>query len=173
MAAGLKLMSTNELTRLEVIQKINNKLIKQGKAGKLLGLSTRQIRRLQQAYRKNGTDGLISKRRGTTSNRKHSDGLKKKVLQHVQESYIDFGPTLASEKLLERDNLEINKETLRQWMIEAGIWKGKRKTVAAVHQQRARRPSRGELVQIDGSPHKWFEDRGDSCCLLVFVDDAC
>jgi len=106
------------------------------------------------------------------SNRKHANAFKAKALQYVKEHYIDFGPTLASEKLLERQEIAVNKETLRQWMMEAGLWKGKRKKAAVIHQQRARRPSRGELVQIDGSPHKWFEERGDSCCLLVFIDDA-
>ncbi|MGO6670903.1 ISNCY family transposase, partial [Rhizobium ruizarguesonis] len=89
----------------------------------------------------------------------------------VGERYADFGPTLAAEKLAERDGLRVSRETLRSWMVDAGLWLS-RKQRRTFHQPRLRREAYGELVQIDGSEHRWFEDRGDPCSLLVFVDDA-
>lgn len=165
-------MSDKELTRLEIMQKLDEKSVDQNEASRLLEVSTRQVKRLFKAYRVYGVDGLISKHRGKTSNRKNSLEFKENVLEHVRASYADFGPTLANEKLLERHQLKINKETLRQWMMEANIWKGKCRKNGTVHQQRSRRPCFGELVQIDGSPHAWFEGRREKCCLLVFIDDA-
>jgi hypothetical protein len=89
----------------------------------------------------------------------------------VRERYADFGPTLATEKLAERDGLRVSRETLRGWMVDAGLWLS-RKQRRTFHQPRLRREAYGELVQIDGSEHRWFEDRGPPCSLLVFVDDA-
>jgi len=90
----------------------------------------------------------------------------------IKTHYLDFPPTLAHEKLTEVHGLSFSLETLRQWMIQANFWSGKQRRKARIHQQRARRSSRGELVQIDGSPHDWFEGRRGKCCLLVFIDDA-
>ena len=172
METGLRLMSDKELTRLDIIHKVCEQLLTQVQASRQLKLSTRQIKRLVAAYRKRGADGLVSKQRGTRGNREHADAFKESVMECVRKEYADFGPTLASEKLRERQQLRVNKETLRQWMMEAGLWKGKRRKANVVHQQRARRSCLGELVQIDGSPHDWFEGRRGSCCLLVFIDDA-
>lgn len=97
--------------------------------------------------------------------------FKHKVLTAVRERYHDFGPTFASEKLY-LEGLQVSKETLRQWMIADGLWKGRVRKQARIHQCRERRARFGELVQIDGSHHDWFEGRAEKCCLLVFIDDA-
>ena len=165
-------MSGQEIDRLEVVQKMDARLLSRQTGAQQLGLSMRQTIRLLKGYRQLGVSALISKRRGKTGNRQHDHTLKHKVIEQVKAHYVDFGPTLASEKLKERHQIQINKETLRQWMIEAGLWKKKSRKHAVIHQQRARRSCLGELVQIDGSPHDWFEGRRGRCCLLVFIDDA-
>ena len=165
-------VSTKEIGRLDVIQKAEAKQLKRKKAADLLGLSTRQVIRLIVAYRREGPAGLISKHRGQKCNRRHKESFKSQVLKQVREHYHDFGPQLASEKLWERHQLKINKETLRQWMIEAGLHKARPRKGGHVHQQRTRRSCLGEMIQIDGSPHDWFEGRRAPCSLLVFVDDA-
>src|SRR3989338_1941776 len=166
------IMSGQEIDRLEVVQKMDARLLSRQTGAQQLGLSMRQTIRLLKGYRQLGVSALISKRRGKTGNRQHDHTLKHKVIEQVKAHYVDFGPTLASEKLKERHQIQINKETLRQWMIEAGLWKKKSRKHAVIHQQRARRSCLGELVQIDGSPHDWFEGRRGRCCLLVFIDDA-
>lgn len=165
-------MSYGEVTRLEVIQKVSEKWLKQGAAAKMLGISTRQIKRLLRYYKSNGAKGLISKKRDKPSNRRHSKAFRAEIMALVREHYFDFGPKFAAEKLLERHMMQINKETLRQWMMEAALWNGKHRKNVTLHQQRSRRSCFGELVQIDGSHHDWFEGRRDQCCLLVFIDDA-
>lgn len=172
MQGGLRQMSDKELTRVEIISKVSERQLTQQQAGTQLNLTSRQIRRLVAAYRQLGAKGLQSRQRGKNSNRQHTEDFKQTILRHVKKDYADFGPTLASEKLHERQQLQVNKETLRQWMIDAGFWKTKRRKVSSIHQQRVRRSSLGELVQIDGSPHDWFEGRRTPCCLLVFIDDA-
>ncbi|MGH0366831.1 ISNCY family transposase, partial [Sinorhizobium meliloti] len=120
------------------------------------------------------TDGAASIRHkaiGRPSNNRISDGVRDYAVTLVRERYADFGPTLAAEKLAERDGLRVSRETLRKWMSEAGLWLS-RKQRRTFHQPRLRREAYGELVQIDGSEHRWFEDRGDPCSLLVFIDDA-
>src|SRR3954452_12416325 len=94
------------------------------------------------------------------------------ALAAVRERYADFGPTLAAEKLAASHDLRLSRETLRQWMSEAGLWVPRKARRGRVHQPRHRRDRPGELVQIDGCQHPWFEDRGPPCTLLVFVDDA-
>jgi len=165
-------MSKKELTRLEIIQRVEARTLKQYEAAKQLGITARQIRRLLKKHQEKGPAGLVSKRRGKPGNRGRSKAFKEKVMKLVSKHYYDFGPTLAVEKLDELHNLSINKETLRQWMIADELWKEKRRKKVVTHQQRLRRSRLGELVQIDGSPHDWFEGRGPKCCLLVFIDDA-
>ena len=114
---------------------------------------------------------MISKQLGKTSNRKFSELFKASVRKIVESDYQDFKPTFAAEKLCERQ-IVLSKETLRQWMIEWDLWKLKRHKPVKIHQQRERRPCFGELIQIDGSPHNWFEGRHEKCCLIVFTDDA-
>lgn len=161
-----------EIDRLSVIQKVIDKQIKQMEGAELLDLSKRQMIRLVKRYRKEGAAGLISKKRGQISNYKYSAKFKNDVMNLVVLRYHDFGPTLAQEKLLERDKLSVSRETLRHWMMEVELWTPHRRRKAVIHQQRERRPCFGELIQIDGSPHDWFEGRADKCCLLVFIDDA-
>ena len=99
------------------------------------------------------------------------EALRRTVLTIIRQWYWDFGPTLAAEKLREDHGIALGRETVRQWMIEAGLWRD-RKQRKRIHQPRPRRECVGELVQVDGSEHWWFEDRGPPCTLLVFVDDA-
>jgi len=172
MLGDLVTMSTKELTRLEIIQQVKSRRLKQYEAAKQLGITVRQVRRLLKKHQEEGPAGLASKRRGKAGNRGYSKAFKEKVMNIVRKHYYDFGPTLAVEKLDELHDLSINKETLRQWMIADKLWKGKRRKKVVTHQQRLRRSCLGELVQIDGSPHDWFEGRGPKCCLLVFIDDA-
>lgn len=165
------LFTEAEMDKIIVLQDIKNRTITQQEGANLLALSPRHIRRLLKRVAAEGPSGL--KRRPTKSNnRSHPEYFKKSVISTLKESYSDFGPTFASEKLWEIDGLKINKETLRQWMIEAALWKGKTRKSSPLHQSRQRRPRFGELVQIDGSHHDWFEGRRAKCCLLVFVDDA-
>jgi len=172
MAKGVITMSTEEATRFAIVEQVVGDKLSQREAANKLGLSTRQIIRLVKRYRVEGINGLISKRRGIASNRKHGEGVKRQVKELFFKHYIDFGPTFASEKLLEKSGIKVNKETLRQWMLEWGIWKTKRRKKVKIHQSREPRKCFGELIQIDGSPHDWFEGRAEKCCLLVFVDDA-
>jgi hypothetical protein len=141
-------------------------------AAELLGLERRQVFRLLKAYRSAGPAGLISRRRGRPSNRRKPDALRAEALAIIHERYWDFGPTLAAEKLSELHGIVVGRETVRQWMIEAGLWLDCKQRLKRVHQPRHRRECAGELVQIEGCEHWWFEERGPQCTLLVFVDDA-
>lgn len=169
---GLLTMSKREMTRLEVMQRLNEKRLSQKEAAQLLGISTRQVKRLWRAYRKRGAEGLVSHRRGKPSNNRLDAGIVQQALDLIKEKYHDFGPTLAHEKLTEVHSLHLSRESVRGIMIEEGIWKPKRAKQSPTHQLRERRACYGELVQIDGSDHAWFEDRGPKCTLLVFIDDA-
>lgn len=122
-------------------------------------------------YREAGEAGLLSRRRGNRS-RAYSEEFKSKVIQIVTERYSDFSAVLASEKLLEVHGIKIGEETLRKWMKEAGLKVGRASRTARIFQLREPRPCRGELIQIDGSYHRWFEKRGPEACLIVFIDDA-
>lgn len=171
--AGMLLtMTTKELKKLEIIQSVCDKRIRQIDAAKLLHLSRRHIQRLVNRYRQFGANGLISKKRATPSNSQFSATLKSQVTSLIKEYYFDFGPTLATEKLSEIHHLNLSVETVRKWMISASLWKPRVKKRRKIYQPRTRRDSLGELVQVDGSPHDWFEGRADDCTLLVFIDDA-
>src|ERR1700739_193307 len=165
-------MSDRELRRLEVLQDLDGRRLTPAAAGQLLGLERRQVFRLLKAYRIEGPTGVISKRRGRRSNRRKPEALQRAVLTIIRQWYWDFGPTLAAEKLSEVHGLDLGVETLRQWMIGAGLWVRRKDRLKRVHQPRARRAWLGELVQIDGSEHWWFEDRDPQSTLLVYVDDA-
>lgn len=171
MPSGLLTMSDKEIKRVSVIKQIAEKRLKQRDGMKLLDLSKRQVIRLVKKYRKEGAAGLVSLRRGRVSNRYKGDEFKNTIKQLVIQHYYDFGPTFATEKLLENHQLKISKERLRHWMIEWKLWRAKHEKIN-IHQSRERRACFGELIQIDGSHHAWFESRGQKCCLLVFIDDA-
>ena len=165
-------VSEMELSRLDTLQRITERRLTCTAAAKLLGLSRRQVHRLLKAYRAQGPAALVSKRRGQPSNRRHPTELRHKALGLVRERYHDFGPTFAAEKLAEHHDLRISHETLRQWMIQDGLWLTRPERKKRVHQPRPRRGCYGELIQIDGCEHHWFEARGRKRTLLVFVDDA-
>ena len=165
-------MSKKELTRIEVMQRLEEKRLKQKEAAEMLGISQRHIRRLLRAYREEGERGLISKRRGKPSNNQLDEQVKQGAIDLIYRQYYDFGPTLAQEKLTEKHGMELSVETVRKLMITEGLWKPKKAKKLVVHQMRERRACFGELVQVDGSPHDWFEERGEACNLLVFIDDA-
>jgi hypothetical protein len=163
-------MSGGEFSRLQVLIDIDDGGLSVDEATGLLGVGRRQAYRLLAAFRARGPGGLTSRKRGRCSNRAYGPAFRRSVLWLVRDRYHDFGPTLAAEKLAQ-DGLHIGVETLRQWMIAEGLWT-KRRERKRVHQPRPRRDCLGELVQIDGSDHWWFEDRGPRCTLLVYVDDA-
>lgn len=165
-------MSTKELTRLEVMQRLKEKRLSQKEAAKLLGLSVRQVKRIWRKYKQDEAKGLVSKRRGQPSNRRLDEEISRRALDLLKERYSDFGPTLAHEKLSEVHGVQMSRESVRKLMIEEGLWKARRAKKAPVHQMRERRACLGGLVQIDGSEHAWFEERGPKCTLLVFIDDA-
>ncbi len=165
-------MSKRGLTRLEVMQRLKDKRLTQKEAARMLNLSIRQVKRLWRAYRELGPPGLVRARRGKPSNNRLDADLAQQALDWIKTKYEDFGPTLAHEKLTEVHNLQISRDSVRRIMIAEGIWKPKRAKQSAVHQMRERRACFGELVQIDGSDHAWFEERGPKCTLLVLIDDA-
>ena len=165
-------MSTRELSRLEVMQRLRDKHLRQREASSILGISVRQIKRLYRAYRNQGPPGLISKRRGKPSNHRLDPETVQRAIDEIHINYRDFGPTLAHEKLTEKHGLQLSRESVRGIMITEGWWKPKPAKEPAVHQMRERRACFGELVQIDGSDHDWFEGRAPHCTLLVYIDDA-
>ncbi|MBY5450612.1 ISNCY family transposase [Rhizobium leguminosarum] len=168
---GLIAMSERDLQRIEILSKVIAGRMTMVSAAHVLDLSTRQVRRLLERINTGGAASIRHKAIGRPSNNRISEGVRDYAVTLVRECYADFGPTLAAEKLAELDGLTVSRETLRQWMTEAGLWLS-RKQRRTFHQPRLRREAYGELVQIDGSEHRWFEDRGDPCSLLVFVDDA-
>ena len=165
-------MSAKELNRLEVMQRLSAKRMSQKEAGTILNVSTRQIKRLLKAYRAQGAAGLVSKHRGRKGNNRLPEEIKRKALDVLKSKYQGFGPTLAHEKLMEQDKLQLSDESVRKLMIEEGLWKPRKARKVVIHQLRERRACFGELIQIDGSPHDWFEGRAPACVLLVFIDDA-
>jgi hypothetical protein len=165
-------MTIKEAQRLSVMRQVDKKILTIRKASEELGVSLRQAKRIRKSYLANGEIGLISLKRGQPSHRKISEDVKSRVMDLMMTTYEGFGPTLACEKLAERDHLQLSNETLRKWMIGAGIRRPKKRKEQKVYQRRTRRSRFGELLQGDGSPHAWFGDRGEKCCLLQFVDDA-
>jgi hypothetical protein len=164
-------MSGHELRRIEVLSEVLARRRTEVSAAAILGLSPRQTRRLVVAYRDGGGGAMIHKARGRSSNNQLHAGIREYVIELVRLRYADFGPSLAAEVLLAKDGVKVSRETLRKWMVEDGLWLS-RKQRRSFHQPRLRRESYGELIQIDGSDHRWFEERGATCSLLVFIDDA-
>jgi Helix-turn-helix domain len=165
-------MTMRELDRLKCIQGLIDGQLKQHAVATRLGLTTRQVRRLVRQYEQQGPVGLISKLRNRPSNRR----LKSDVAEHafgiLRSTYADFGPTLAAEKLRERHGVDLAVETVRSLMVAGGLWLPRRLRAPKIQQPRSRRACLGELVQIDGCDHRWFEDRAPACTALVYVDDA-
>lgn len=168
---GHLVMSSKERQRLLVLSRVRDQGMSIKKAAKALSISYRQARRIYKRFLAEGDAGLVHKSRGKVSGRGFDSEVKQTVLDLYKGKYDDFGPTLAAEKLLEDDALAVDHETLRRWLIADGLWQRRRKR--SVHRQRRTPRSHfGELVQMDGSPHRWFEDRGGEFCLMNMVDDA-
>lgn len=167
---GHLLMSRKERERLKVLSRIKRGELKIDEAAELLGVSQRQARRQYKRYRQLGDRGLVHRGRGRPSNRGYAAKFKQQVLARYQERYPDFGPTLAAEKL-QAEGLVVAAETLRRWLLSARLWQQRRKRKRH-RSQRERRAHFGELVQLDGSHHEWFEKRRSKCCLMHMVDDA-
>jgi hypothetical protein len=165
-------MSIKEAYRLGIMRQLDKKDLTARKASEELNLSRKQLRRIRKRYLIEGAAGLISRKRGQPSGNKIRAEIRDKVLDLLREKYHGFGPTLATEKLLERHQICLSAETLRKWMIEEEIWVSKKKKDKRVYQRRPRRSRFGELLQGDGSPHDWFEGRSEKCCLIHFIDDA-
>jgi transposase len=165
-------MSMREIDRLKTIQAVVDGNLKPMQAAQRLHLTTRQVQRLVSRYRTEGASGLISRKRDRPSNRQLTPGLANAVLAIIRERYADFGPTLACEKLREIHEIIVSKETVRRLMSEIGFWIPRSQRSAKIYQPRNRRHCVGELIQIDGSDHLWFEERGPACTLLVYIDDA-
>ena len=165
-------MSDKEIKRVQSMTHIEQRQLTQAMAAVQLGISVRQVKRLWRAYREQGAAGLVNKSRGKASHNQLSEEVKQQALDLILERYRDFGPTLATEKLVELHGIKISDESVRKMMMAEGLWKHRRKRKLSVFQMRERRACFGELVQIDGSDHDWFEGRSPRCTLLVFVDDA-
>lgn len=171
MANGSITMSHRELSRYDIIKQLIGGQINGTDAAKQIGLSIRHVKRLKLKVGQEGAKGLIHGNRGKESNRRLDDKVLAKVEKHLKEKYYDFGPTLASEKLEEKHNIKISKESARRIMTDLGLWKSRpRKSVKKHYSWRARKDNLGELEQFDGSYHKWFD--GVESCLLLSVDDA-
>ncbi|TNH37482.1 ISNCY family transposase [Paracoccus haeundaensis] len=168
---GLVLMSEHELQRIEVLAQVLDGSLRTATAAELLGVSQRQVQRLVREVQDNGAMAVRHKLRGRPSNNRIGDLKRDYILSLIRSDYPDFGPTLAAETLAERHTIRVSSETLRKWMISDGLWQS-RSQRRRVHRPRLRREAVGELIQIDGSEHRWFEDRGPACTLLVFIDDA-
>jgi transposase len=168
---GLVLMSERDLHRIEVLSQVLDGATSISTAAGVLGLSAHQVQRLMIRFREKGSASLRHKARGRPSNNRIRDGVRDYALALIRDNYADFGPTPAAEKLAERHALKVSRETLRHWMKDAGLWLS-RAQLKRFHRPRLRRERFGELIQIDGSEHRWFEGRGPSCTLLVFIDDA-
>lgn len=165
-------MSEREFSRLSVLTDVEAGRLRIDDAAQLLGLRRRQMFRLLKRLRTEGAASLASRRRGKPSNNKLPTAVRDLAMGLVKSFYADFGPTLAAEKLAEKHGCLVSRETLRKWMIEDGLWRDRRRRLPSVHQPRRRRERVGELIQIDGSRHYWFENRGPECTLIAYVDDA-
>jgi transposase len=165
-------MSKEELERLGVMKRLQEKRMSQKAAAAELRVSIRHVKRLLRAYRQAGAPGLVSKQRGQLGHHQMDPETVRRALDLLKGRYHGFGPTLAHEKLVEKEGLALSLGSLRKIMISEGLWKAKKVRKVEAYQMRERRACFGELVQIDGSPYDWFEGRAPKCSLLVFIDDA-
>jgi transposase len=172
MADGVFLMSGAERERAFLVRQAVEGLVNQREASERLGIGVRQFKRLVRAWRSGGDAGLVSRQRGRPSHRRMSEAVRTRIGGLLKEKYADFGATLATEKLLELDGIKVSVEMVRRIQIGLRLWRPKTRRARRVFQLRERRPRFGELIQIDGSPHDWFEGRAPRCTLIVFIDDA-
>jgi transposase InsO family protein len=164
-------LSQRERDKLKILHELERHQIRQYEAAKRLGLSTRQIRRLQARLKNEGDRAVVHRLRGVPSNRKISPEKEREALELLKSRYADFGPTLASEHL-GREGYKVSRETVRKWMVREALWKPKPLRVKAIHVWRERRSSFGELVMMDSSEYRWLENRGPELQLIAMIDDA-
>ncbi len=169
---GRLTMSNKEANRIAVLDRLIAGELKVSQVADFLSLSTRQVWRLRKRYQTEGPAGLVHRLRGKRGNRRIDSQVITQAVEIIKKNYHDFGPTLAHEKLVENQGAAFGVETLRKAMIGAGVWQPKRRRKPKIHQMRPRRACEGELVQADGSPHAWFEERGPECTLIDYIDDA-
>ena len=165
-------MSDKERECMKVMVRLDEGTLTPTIAAQQLKIGDRQLRRLRKAYHDEGDQALISKRRGKKSNNRLSNELREQSIDLIRTRYSDFGPKFAQEKLVEVHNLMVSVSSVRNLMLEHKIWRPRKSQVEKVHKSRTRRECYGELIQMDGSYHDWFEGRGPKCCLLVVIDDA-
>jgi len=164
-------MSMREVNRLKIIHKVLLRDLTQVKAAEILGITDRHVRRVVKRVKEEGERGIVHKSRGRSSPRQMSKELEDRIAEIVWAKYEGFGPTLASEKLCERNGIKVGREKLRQIMIARGLWHVRRRK-KIVHQWRERKHYLGEMVQMDGSHHEWLEGRGPKLVFMGYVDDA-
>ena len=169
---GIIHMSLKEAERIAVMENLIAKRIKQKHAAVQLHLSVRQVQRVLEKYKQYGACGIIHKNRGKTGNRTIAQKEKDRAIALVKQYYSDFGPTFALEKLSQNHGVRFGVDTLRKEMVKQNIWKAKKRKLKDIHPYRDRRACVGELIQLDGSPHRWFGDLAPSCTLVAFIDDA-
>jgi transposase len=172
MVGDILAMSGQERERSRVVGLISAGHLRQRDGADELGICLRQMKRLLRSWRGSGDAGLVSRQRGRLSPLRLAAGTEEQIVTLLRGAYQGFGPTLAAEKLCERDQISISRESVRRLQVKHGLWRPKRRREKRVFQLRERRPRFGELIQIDGSPHDWFEGRGPRCTLIVFIDDA-
>jgi len=173
MQEGQLLMTQADRDRLVALKKAKRKLIRQREAAEELGLSVRHVKRLIYALKKHGDRAVVHGLRGRPSNRKIEESIEREAVQILSAPvYQGFGPTLAAEYVNKKHGIKASRETVRQWMMRAKLWRGKRARVREVHTWRPRRSRFGELVQWDTSEHDWLEGRGERLYLIAMIDDA-
>jgi len=166
-------MTQADRDRLVTLKKAKKKLITQREAAAELGLSVRQVKRLIYGLKKRGDKAVIHGLRGKPSNRRMEEEVEREAVKILSAPlYKGFGPTLAAEYLRQKHGIDASKETVRQWMIRAKLWRAKEEKVKQVHVWRPRRSRFGELVQWDTSEHDWLEGRGEKLYLIAMIDDA-
>lgn len=168
---GVLALSKKEIDRLMIVSQIEDNRMTVQEAAELLGVSERQTYRILKRIRAEGVKGIVHRLRGRESNRGYPNKLKREIIGIYRKQYWDYGPTLYSEMLEKYHNISLNRETVRRWLREEAITTSLRKK-RPHRRKRERRSCLGELIQLDGSYHDWFEGRGAECCLLNFVDDA-
>jgi len=165
-------LSTKDRDRLKVLHEVRQGHLTQREAGEQLGFTDRWVRKLLGRVKKEGDRGVVHRLRGRVSNRRLPEKVRRKALKVVEAQYRDFGPTLACEYLVKDHQVKVSRETLRQWLIAAGLRRVKGRKVEGVHVWRPRRSCPGELVQWDTSEHDWLEGRGPKLYLVAMIDDA-
>ncbi|MFW8937672.1 ISNCY family transposase, partial [Klebsiella sp. C311] len=166
------MFTVKEINRLKILQDVIDRNLRPGLAAEMLGITPRHCSRLLKRYRQSGPMGMNNQSRGRPGNRLLPASLTDQALNIIRERYADFGPTLTREKLAENHGIVLGKETLRRLMIKTGLWVPRKQRAPKIQQPRYRRACCGELIQIDGCDHHWFENRAPACTALVYVDDA-